>query len=108
MLKKLSQKDLKKELTKIDSDWVLNDKLTEIQKKFIFSNPLEAFMFLTKICIYSEVAKIYPKIELAGPKVKVTLSSTAKLPFNKTDFELITKIDKVFYLSTEKKILYHY
>lgn len=106
MFKKLSSKEISKQLNKVNSEWTINEKGTEIHRRFVFTTFLEAFMFLTKISIYAEISKVYPKIEIVEQKVKVTFVSTAKLPFNKTDFELIEKIDTIFNLSTKKTRVY--
>ena len=98
-MKPLTKPQLKKALKTLDADWVLQSKDTKMTRTFSFRNYIEAFIFVARITVHSEVMQHHPVVQLSYGKVKVTLTTHDAKGLTSFDVGLASKIDTL-YLST--------
>lgn len=98
-MKSLTKTQIKKAVKDLDGAWVLQGSDTKLTRLFTFKNYLEAFIFVARITVHSEVLQHHPVILLSYGKVKVTLTTVEAKGLTPLDVTLATKIDTL-YLST--------
>lgn len=98
-MKPLTKTQIKHATKALDAGWVLQSKDTKLTRLFTFKNYIEAFIFVARITVHSEVLQHHPVIQLSYGKVKVTLTTHEAKGLTSLDVTLATKIDTL-YLST--------
>jgi 4a-hydroxytetrahydrobiopterin dehydratase len=94
MKKILLKKEIQKLMKKFDS-WTLNTKNTQLSKTFIFSDHINALVFIARITVHAQVLNHHPDIEFSYKKVKITLTTHNHKGLTKIDFDLAKKIDSI-------------
>lgn len=65
-------------------------------------------MFVTKLSVHAEVALHHPEVLLNYSSVKVTLTTTDTKALTRADFDLATKCDSLYSLSTKPHVGTHF
>jgi 4a-hydroxytetrahydrobiopterin dehydratase len=89
----LSEKDVRKYLTDLDSAWELKD--GKIVKSFQFSSFVDAIQFVNKVAKVAEELNHHPVITINWKIVRLSLKSFDVDAITMRDIKLATKIEEL-------------
>jgi 4a-hydroxytetrahydrobiopterin dehydratase len=89
----LSEKDVKKYLTDLDSGWELKD--GKVVKSFQFSTFVDAIEFVNKVAKIAESINHHPIITINWKTVKLSLKSFDVNAITNRDINLATRIEEL-------------
>lgn len=76
-----------------DAPWIIKDGM--LNKKFVFSNFVDAFGFMVKVAIHAEKANHHPEWFNVYNKVEINLTTHEAGGLSSRDFELARIIDNL-------------
>jgi 4a-hydroxytetrahydrobiopterin dehydratase len=95
-MEKLTKPEIQENLDLIDSGWTHEGDF--IKKEFQFKNFVQAFGFMTAIAAEAEKLNHHPNWENVYNKVNIALSTHDAGGVSLKDFELASRIDKIYKL----------
>ena len=95
-MEKLPKTEIQENLDLIDSGWTHEGDF--IKKEFQFKNFVQAFGFMTAIAAEAEKLNHHPNWENVYNKVNIALSTHDAGGVSLKDFELASRIDKIYKL----------
>jgi 4a-hydroxytetrahydrobiopterin dehydratase len=91
----------KARIKKLGTNWQIDEKGKKLTATFDFNTYLDAFMFITRVIVHSEVAGHHPELHLTHDNVKVILSTSDVKAVTALDIDLAERINNI--LSTNSR-----